>query len=198
MPHQQNVEPKNGWCFLVTRPHPKWWFSKGNPLISGKSRLVKYCNLARMLCKIFFFSISQVGTFSKGSMSVLRFAKTKSLSLVGIRTAAWLTPFPNYGGLPLVVNTTVPAYAMALSDSLARYASMIVEEVVRVVRVGQLDDVPLGMRNFSVGWFFSINLYIQKKVVDRSSFGFIFHPQGEVRHLLGWSGIKSYVVLVSW
>ena len=26
---------------------PKWWFSKGNPHISGKSRLVKYNNLAR-------------------------------------------------------------------------------------------------------------------------------------------------------
>ena len=23
---------------------PKWWFGEGNPLISGKSRLVKYCN----------------------------------------------------------------------------------------------------------------------------------------------------------
>ncbi len=31
----------------LTRPHPKWWFSKGTPLISGKSRLVKYYNLAR-------------------------------------------------------------------------------------------------------------------------------------------------------
>ena len=31
----------------LTRPHPKCWFSKGNPLISGKSRLVKYYNLAR-------------------------------------------------------------------------------------------------------------------------------------------------------
>ena len=31
----------------LTRPHPKWWFSKGNPLISGKSGLVKYCNLTR-------------------------------------------------------------------------------------------------------------------------------------------------------
>ena len=31
----------------LTRPHPKWWFSKGNPLISGKSRLVKYYNLTR-------------------------------------------------------------------------------------------------------------------------------------------------------
>ena len=29
----------------LTRPHPKWWFSKGNPLISGKSRVVKYYNL---------------------------------------------------------------------------------------------------------------------------------------------------------
>ena len=28
------------------RPHTKWWFSKGNPLISGKSRLLKYYNLA--------------------------------------------------------------------------------------------------------------------------------------------------------
>ena len=27
----------------LTRPHPKWWFSKGNPLVSGNSRLVKYC-----------------------------------------------------------------------------------------------------------------------------------------------------------
>ena len=26
----------------LTRPHPKWWYSKGNPLISGKSGLVKY------------------------------------------------------------------------------------------------------------------------------------------------------------
>ena len=28
----------------LTRPHPKWWCSKGHPLISGKSRLVKYCS----------------------------------------------------------------------------------------------------------------------------------------------------------
>ncbi len=32
----------------LTRPHPKWWFSRGNPLISGKSRLVKYYNLPRI------------------------------------------------------------------------------------------------------------------------------------------------------
>ena len=29
----------------LTRPQPKWWFSKGNPLISGKSRLVKYYSI---------------------------------------------------------------------------------------------------------------------------------------------------------
>ena len=29
----------------LTRPDPKWWFSKGNPLISGKSRLVKYYSI---------------------------------------------------------------------------------------------------------------------------------------------------------
>ena len=33
----------------LTRPHPKWWFSEGNPLISGKPRLVKYYNLARLM-----------------------------------------------------------------------------------------------------------------------------------------------------
>ena len=33
----------------LTRPHPKRWFSKGNPLISGKSRLVKYYNLPRIM-----------------------------------------------------------------------------------------------------------------------------------------------------
>ena len=46
--------PRCGWVDIIlsnysdlTRPHPKWWFSNGNPLISGKSRLVKYYNLAR-------------------------------------------------------------------------------------------------------------------------------------------------------
>ena len=36
----------------LTRPiYPKWWFSKGNLLVSGKSRLVKYYNLARCIPK---------------------------------------------------------------------------------------------------------------------------------------------------
>ena len=33
----------------LTRPHPKWWFRKGDPLISKKPRLVKCYNLARWL-----------------------------------------------------------------------------------------------------------------------------------------------------
>ena len=33
----------------LTRPHPKWWFSREHPLISGKPRSVKYYNLARRL-----------------------------------------------------------------------------------------------------------------------------------------------------
>ena len=39
----------------LTRPHPKWWFSKGNPLISGKSRLVNYYNLAKIIAWWFGF-----------------------------------------------------------------------------------------------------------------------------------------------
>ena len=41
----------------LTRPHPKWWHSKGNPLISGKTRLVKYYNLASpMFVEGYFFT----------------------------------------------------------------------------------------------------------------------------------------------
>ena len=61
------------WCHFIwsnysdlTRPHPKWWFSKGNSLISGKSRLVKYYNLARFhlfrSCSEFdWFSMLEIG-----------------------------------------------------------------------------------------------------------------------------------------
>ena len=38
----------------LMQPHPKWWFSKGNPLIlTGKSRFVKYFNLAGYISHIF-------------------------------------------------------------------------------------------------------------------------------------------------
>ena len=40
----------------LTRPLPKWWFSKGNHLISGKSRLVKYYNLDRTM-KYWLFKV---------------------------------------------------------------------------------------------------------------------------------------------
>ena len=45
----------------LTRPHPKWWFSKGIPLISGKSRLVKYFNLARWMILRIFLPIESMG-----------------------------------------------------------------------------------------------------------------------------------------
>ena len=40
-------------------PHPKWWFSKGNPIISGKSRLVKYYSIIWPI--IYFFKQTTVG-----------------------------------------------------------------------------------------------------------------------------------------
>ena len=53
----------------LTRPiYPKWWFSQGNSLISGKSRLVKYFNLARMLVSIHFKAIFHFNNYGrKGS-----------------------------------------------------------------------------------------------------------------------------------
>ena len=40
--------PQNGSGQIIAT-HPKRWFSKGNHLISGKSGLVKYCNLTRWM-----------------------------------------------------------------------------------------------------------------------------------------------------
>ena len=37
-----NKRKRSNYSYLTRVPHPKCWFSKGNPLISGKSRLVKY------------------------------------------------------------------------------------------------------------------------------------------------------------
>ncbi len=51
------------YIYLVKlyRPHPKWWFSKGNPLISGKSRLVNitvYTDLLRIFSQDFWRDLS--------------------------------------------------------------------------------------------------------------------------------------------
>ena len=71
--HRKKLEDHPNGCLLrgihffwsnysdLTRPHPKWWFSKGNPLISGKPRLVKYYNLARFFVSrlwVFFFVLN--------------------------------------------------------------------------------------------------------------------------------------------
>ena len=53
-------ESSNTWNIYIwsnysdlTRPHPKWWLSKGNPFISGKPRLVKYFHFARYMEHIY-------------------------------------------------------------------------------------------------------------------------------------------------
>ncbi len=50
-PSQVNLTKSGGICQCFWSNYsdltPNWWFSKGNPLISGKSKLVKYYNLAR-------------------------------------------------------------------------------------------------------------------------------------------------------
>ena len=54
---ENNNKPGGDWRFFRTPPwdgmgwdgSPKWWFCKGNPLISGKSGLVKYYNLTRWM-----------------------------------------------------------------------------------------------------------------------------------------------------
>ena len=58
----------------LTRPHPKWWFSKGNPLISGKPRLVKYYNLARFTSTWCFLRLSSPnisGTYNGGTKTYI-------------------------------------------------------------------------------------------------------------------------------
>ena len=61
----------------LTRPHPKWWFSKGSPVISGRSRLVKYDILARRLWLRKFLSLSWLRICSLHQKSP-GFAETKS------------------------------------------------------------------------------------------------------------------------
>ena len=60
------------------RPHPKWWFSKGNPLISGKSRLVKYYNLARSMnhrSRYLFMILKEDGRYNQEVLKILIFRR---------------------------------------------------------------------------------------------------------------------------
>ena len=80
----------------LTRPHSKWWFSKGNPLISGKSRLVKYYNLAWLYSILLKKSVSastflvgfwrRFGTWSEVCLE-LRMAEVSCFFLFGLREA---------------------------------------------------------------------------------------------------------------
>ena len=70
--HLAEPPSSNSKCFAIylvknhsnlTRPHPKWWLSKGNPLIAGKSRLVKhmfswYSSLAHVFCLFWAHSLA--------------------------------------------------------------------------------------------------------------------------------------------
>ena len=62
----------------LTRPHPKWWFSKGDPLISGKSRLVTYYNLARLFQPSIFGCVPG-RVKSTGDVSFVDFLVTTSM-----------------------------------------------------------------------------------------------------------------------
>ena len=59
----------------LTRPHPKWWFSKGHALISEKSRLVKYYNLARFYI---FLPFAPVFIIQKGTIFFRSFSISKA------------------------------------------------------------------------------------------------------------------------
>ena len=61
------------WCLVklardLTRLHPKWWFSKGNHLISGKSRLVKYYDLARYMIGQIYDGVADQGIYQEASI----------------------------------------------------------------------------------------------------------------------------------
>ena len=97
----------------LTRPHPKWWFSKGNPLISGKSRLVKYYNLARYIwdvCQMPFakcwtmrhllgLTVCQIDTLMLVSIALQVWMKWIGVSTCGQFSACWNGALihPTYG-----------------------------------------------------------------------------------------------------
>ena len=92
-----------------TRPiFPKCWFSRGNPLISGKSRLVKYYNLARGLF---------IAGFIKGNQWVFRAALIIGPAISG---GGWLT------------SHEWTACLYALFWGLVRYMGLIISCPVRV------------------------------------------------------------------
>ena len=91
----------------LTRPHTKWWFSKGNPLISGKPRLVKYYNLARYIKTYISWKSLQplyawwflldddiwANFLRKPYFYFIFFGSCSSLSSVHLHIAWWLFPF---------------------------------------------------------------------------------------------------------
>ena len=77
----------------LTRPHPKWWFSKGNPLISGKSRLVKYYNLTRY-CSLspYLQGFIHVRWFSRqiSSVTPVHLLRFEAWGFLALAPAIWM------------------------------------------------------------------------------------------------------------
>ncbi len=71
----------------LTRPPPKWRFSPGNPLISGKSGLVKYYNLTRWMRQ--FLLTYPISTFSSLPWG-LSFGEY--LGVEGVEIGKYITP----------------------------------------------------------------------------------------------------------
>ena len=76
----------------LTQPHPKWWFTKGNPLISGKSRLVKYYNLARKMIQFdtsHVMFLDQLGETLTAHPRVLRFCCDLLFFWLASKATSW-------------------------------------------------------------------------------------------------------------
>ena len=93
-----------------TRPHPKWWLSKGNPVISGKSGLVKYYNLARIRYKSFRYDVflSLGNPFPAERFQVVG-QRTRPRRLILRRCVSWSRRAlrPVVGGMPVNVGVVL-------------------------------------------------------------------------------------------
>ena len=85
-------KPSSVWSNYsdLTRPHPNLWFSKGIPLLSGTSRLVKYHNLAiiRSTHLQAFAMIPTSPWETQGNMTAMQ-----NQAWGGELSAAWITCF---------------------------------------------------------------------------------------------------------
>ena len=74
----------------LTRPHPKSWFSKGHPLVPGKTRLVKYYNFARYL--FFMVNSCKYTIPCMDSMGLVKYVFLKDPLVCPIRIRDFIDP----------------------------------------------------------------------------------------------------------